>query len=85
MTVEDTGARPVAGRLGAGAGAFAVTHIEETPGVYFPEDQRTPEAIAARFAEISDRTTAAPQQNAFAQTYKFTALAAKAAGVKVEF
>src|SRR5437868_3638400 len=36
--------------LGAGAGAFAVTHILETPGVYFAEDERTPEAIAARFA-----------------------------------
>ena len=64
--------------LGAGAGAFAVTHILETPGVYFAEDERTPEAIAARFAEISDRATAAPLENAFGQTFKFVSLAAKA-------
>ncbi len=71
--------------LGAGAGAFAVTHIEETPGVYFPEAERTPEAIAARFAEISDRTTATPQQNAFGQTFKFATLAAQASGAKAGF
>ena len=82
LVSEDAPSRII---LGAGAGAFAVTHIEETPGVYFPEADRTPEAIAARFAEISDRTTAAPQPNAFAQTFKFTALAAAATGVKVEF
>ena len=63
--------------LGAGAGAFAVTHIEETPGVYLPEAERTPEVIAARFAEISDRNTATPLDNAFAQTFKFVSLAGK--------
>ncbi len=62
--------------LGAGAGAFAVTHILETPGVYLPEAERTPETIAARFAEIADRATAAPLDNAFGQTFKFTSLAA---------
>jgi NAD(P)-dependent dehydrogenase (short-subunit alcohol dehydrogenase family) len=65
--------------LGAGAGAFAVTHILETAGVYLPEDERTPETIAARFAEIADRATAAPLDNAFGQTFKFTTLAAAAA------
>ena len=63
--------------LGAGGGVFAVTHIEETPGVYFQQNERTPETIAARFAEISDRTTAMPQANAFAQTFKFATMAAK--------
>ena len=65
--------------LGAGAGAFAVTHILETPGVFLPETERTPETIAARFAEISDRATAAPLDNAFGQTFKFVSLAAKGA------
>jgi NAD(P)-dependent dehydrogenase (short-subunit alcohol dehydrogenase family) len=64
--------------LGAGAGAFAVAHIVETPGVYLPEAERTPETIAARFAEISDRATATPLDNAFGQTFKFVSLAAKA-------
>ena len=59
--------------LGAGAGVFAVTHIGETPGVYLDESERTPETIAARFAEISDAKTAAPLKDAFAQTMKFTA------------
>jgi NAD(P)-dependent dehydrogenase (short-subunit alcohol dehydrogenase family) len=70
--------------LGAGAGVFAVTHIGETPGVYLDESERTPEMIAARFAEISDARTAEPLKDAFAQTYKFVAAAAKAKGVKLE-
>ena len=66
--------------LGAGAGAFAVTHIVESPGVYLAEGERTPETIAARFAEISDRESAKPLDNAFGQTFKFTSLAAQARG-----
>ena len=64
--------------LGAGAGAFAVTHILESPGVYLAPEERTPETIAARFAEISDRDAAQPLDNAFGQTFKFTSLAARA-------
>jgi NAD(P)-dependent dehydrogenase (short-subunit alcohol dehydrogenase family) len=70
--------------LGAGAGVFAVTHIGETPGVYLDESERTPEVIAARFAEISDPKTAEPLKDAFGQTMKFVAAAAKAKGVFVQ-
>jgi NAD(P)-dependent dehydrogenase (short-subunit alcohol dehydrogenase family) len=70
--------------LGAGAGVFAVTHIGETPGIYLDESERTPETIAARFAEISDAETAEPLKDAFSQTYKFVAAAAKAKGVSME-
>jgi len=70
--------------LGAGAGVFAVTHIDETPGVYLDESERTPETIAARFAEISDSKTAQPLKDAFAQTMKFVAAAARAKGMKLE-
>ena len=70
--------------LGAGAGVFAVTHIGETPGVYLDESERTPETIAKRFAEISDARTAEPLKDAFSQTYKFVAAAAKAKGLKLE-
>ena len=63
--------------MGAGAGVYAVTHIAETPGVYLPEAERTPEQIEARFAEISDRAKAAPLENAFQQTFKFATMAAK--------
>jgi NAD(P)-dependent dehydrogenase (short-subunit alcohol dehydrogenase family) len=69
--------------LGAGAGVFAVTHIGETPGVYLDESERTPETIAARFAEISDRQTAEPLKDAFGQTMKFVAAAAQAKGIKL--
>ena len=70
--------------LGAGAGVFAVTHIGETPGIYLDENDRTPETIAKRFAEISDVRTAEPLKDAFSQTYKFVAAAAKAKGLKLE-
>jgi NAD(P)-dependent dehydrogenase (short-subunit alcohol dehydrogenase family) len=70
--------------LGAGAGVFAVTHIGETPGVYLDESERTPETIAARFAEISDAQTAEPLKDAFGQTMKFVVAAAKAKGIKLE-
>ncbi len=73
LVSEDAPSRVI---LGAGAGAFAVTHIEESPGVYLAD--ATPEAIAERFAEISNRAAAAPLDNAFGQTFKFVTLAAKA-------
>src|ERR1700678_4301509 len=67
--------------LGAGGGVFAVTHIEETPGVFLADAERTPENIAASFAAIADRASAVPLENAFAQTFKFASTAAKAKGV----
>lgn len=71
--------------LCAGAGAFAVTRILETPGVYLAQEERTPEAIAARFAEISDLEGAQALPNAFAQTDKFVAMAARAEGIALGF
>ena len=67
--------------MGAGAGVFTVAHIEETAGVYLADAERSPETIAARFAEISDAHTAKPVADAFGQTFKFVAMA-KAGGVK---
>jgi NAD(P)-dependent dehydrogenase (short-subunit alcohol dehydrogenase family) len=81
LVSEDAPSRII---LGAGAGVFAVTHIGETPGLYLDESERTPETIAARFAEISDAKTAEPLKDAFSQTYKFVAAAAKAKGIKIE-
>ena len=75
LTGEDAPSRVI---MGAGGGVFAVTHIAETPGVYLDEAERTPEGIAARFAEISDRATAMPLDNAYQQTFKFVAAALKA-------
>ena len=59
-------------------------NFSSAPGVYLDENARTPETIPARFAEISNAKTAEPLKDAFAQTYKFVAAAAKAKGVKLE-
>jgi NAD(P)-dependent dehydrogenase (short-subunit alcohol dehydrogenase family) len=69
--------------MGAGAGVLAVTHIEETPGLFLSKADRTPETIAARFDEIADPKTARPLDNAFGQTFKFVETAARALGVKL--
>jgi NAD(P)-dependent dehydrogenase (short-subunit alcohol dehydrogenase family) len=69
--------------LGAGAGVYAVTHIIESEGLYLDEEDRTPEAIAERFAEISDPLTARPLESAFEQTMKFVRIAARARGIKI--
>ena len=69
--------------MGAGGGVFAVTHIEETPGLFLAKADRTPETIAARFDEIADPKTARPLDNAFGQTFKFVETAARALGVKL--
>lgn len=61
--------------LGAGAGAFAVTHIQETEGLHIPQDQLSPEAVRDAFALISDIRTAKPLESAFFQTQKFIDLA----------
>jgi NAD(P)-dependent dehydrogenase (short-subunit alcohol dehydrogenase family) len=67
--------------VGAGAGAFAVTQIAETAAVYLNDEERTPETIAARWAEISDPTSAVPLRDAFSQTRKFVVAAAKAKSI----
>jgi hypothetical protein len=60
--------------LGAGAGVFAVTRIEETQGVYLDDAERSPETIAARWDEIS-RAESFPLEDALYQTRKFARLA----------
>lgn len=42
--------------MGAGAGFFHTAHVTLTQGMILPEDERTPEGVAAHFAQISDRT-----------------------------
>ena len=60
--------------VGAGAGVFAVTRIQETEGIYLDEAERSPETIAARWDEISTAASY-PLEDALAQTRKFAALA----------
>ncbi len=42
----------------AGAGCYAVAKLLESDGLYLPESERTPEAIAAQFGAISDMSNA---------------------------
>jgi len=65
--------------LGAGAGVFAVTRIEETRGVYLDAAERSPDTIAARWDEIS-RAASFPLEDALSQTRKFAELARLAGG-----
>ncbi|HEY3918023.1 MAG TPA: SDR family NAD(P)-dependent oxidoreductase [Stellaceae bacterium] len=64
--------------LCAGAGCFALAELVETGGIYLPADERTPEAVAQRFAEISERADEAPLTDAWAQTKKYVAMARRA-------
>ncbi len=64
--------------MGAGAGVFAVTHIQETDGIFLPEGERTPEGIARRIDEIANPDGARALDGAFDQTNKFAAIAARA-------
>ncbi len=66
--------------LCAGAGCFARAEILETEGIFLPEAERSPEAVAQRFAAISDRGRHAPLPDAWAQTKKYVAMARRMAG-----
>jgi NAD(P)-dependent dehydrogenase (short-subunit alcohol dehydrogenase family) len=41
--------------MGAGAGFFHTAHVTMTPGIVLPASERTPEGVAAHFAQISNR------------------------------
>jgi len=69
--------------MGAGAGSFAVIKVVETEGLNLPQDQWTPDAVAANFAKIGDMSTARDLGGAFFQTFKYVEQAAKAAGIKL--
>jgi hypothetical protein len=77
LVSEDAPSRVI---LGAGAGVFAVTRIEETPGVYLDEAERSPDTIAARWNEIFSDQKSVPLQDAFVQTRKFFTTASATAG-----
>jgi len=57
--------------MSAGAGNYAVTKLLESEGLILPEADRTPEVIAARFAEIADMSHAEEVTGALAQTQRF--------------
>ena len=69
--------------LAAGAGAFAVSKIVETDGVYLDESEQTPEGIAAHWEAIAN-SEPAQLQAGFEQTFKFLGKAAAAKGISLE-
>jgi len=80
LVSEDAPTRTI---MGAGAGSFAVIKVVETEGLNLPQDQWTPDAIAANFTKIGDMSTARDLGGAFFQTFKYVEQAAKAAGIKL--
>lgn len=77
---EDAPTRTI---MGAGAGSFAVIKIMESEGINLSQADWTPDAVAARFAEISDMSKAQALEGAFQQTQKYVAQAAARAGIKL--
>ena len=75
LVSEDAPSRVI---LCAGAGGFARTLIYETRGVHLSQAERTPEGVAAHFAQISDPAGQEMLIGAFQQTTKFVTDAAAA-------
>jgi len=69
--------------MGAGAGSFAVIKVMESEGLNLPEEEWTPDAVAANFAAISDMTNAKNLEGAFHQTNKYVEQAARRAGIRL--
>jgi NAD(P)-dependent dehydrogenase (short-subunit alcohol dehydrogenase family) len=63
--------------MGAGAGTFAVSRIYETDGVWLPEDQQSPEGIAANWDKIYGNTEQKELAGAWEQTLKFVTKSAE--------
>ncbi|AXS41698.1 SDR family NAD(P)-dependent oxidoreductase [Breoghania sp. L-A4] len=80
LVSEDAPSRVI---LCAGAGCFARTLVTETDGIWLPEDERTPEAVAAQFGAISDPAGEQTLQSAFEQTGKFVKRAARELGLEL--
>jgi NAD(P)-dependent dehydrogenase (short-subunit alcohol dehydrogenase family) len=64
----------------AGAGTYARLAVIETEGVYLPPDQRTPEHIAERFAEIVSLDRIIDTPEGFAHVARILARAKAAEG-----
>lgn len=70
--------------LAAGGGGFAAAKIYETPGVYLPPEEQTPEAVAARLDAITSAEGQQDYTEGSLQTIKFAQYAAKHFGIKTD-
>jgi NAD(P)-dependent dehydrogenase (short-subunit alcohol dehydrogenase family) len=69
--------------LSAVAGGYSRIVIQESRGVYLPQGERTPEAIAERFDEIADLHGALHSEQPGGPGLRFLELAAAEAGVSL--
>jgi NAD(P)-dependent dehydrogenase (short-subunit alcohol dehydrogenase family) len=70
--------------IAAGAGVYARVVIQETPGIYLPEDQRDAEHVAAAWEQIANTDGQKELQLGSEQTAKHVGKAADALGIKFE-
>ena len=80
MVSEDAPTQTI---VAAGAGAYAVAKIVETDSVWLPEDQQTPEGLAAHWEQISQGSETQLKAG-FEQTFKMVGKAAEGLGIKLE-
>ncbi len=69
--------------LAAGAGAYAVAKIVETESVWLPEEEQTPEGIAAHWDQIANGQETQLKAG-FEQTFRMVGKAAEGLGIKLE-
>ena len=81
MASEDAPNRQI---IAAGAGVYARVVIQETPGVFLPEDQRDAEHVAAAWEQIANTEGQVELQVGSEQTTKHIGKAAEALGIKFE-
>ena len=59
--------------VGAGAGVYQAAFVTLTPGTFLPPEDRTPEGIAAHWAQIIDRTGEITPQSGSEQSQSIVA------------
>lgn len=69
--------------LAAGSGGFARIYVLETEGIYLSPHERSADAIAARFDEISDKSVLHEYHDGAGEFLKFIRKAASDAGVTI--
>ncbi|MEQ3551738.1 SDR family NAD(P)-dependent oxidoreductase [Pseudonocardia nematodicida] len=69
---------PTKAILGAGAGVFAVSKMQEATGVHLSGDDLSPEGVAAHWDRISDLSEPQDIASAFEQTRRYVAMATAA-------
>ncbi|HEX5676392.1 MAG TPA: SDR family oxidoreductase [Alcanivorax sp.] len=67
----------------AGAGCYAMVRLMESDGIYLNEEERTPDAIAARFEQLGDMGNAREMTNGGEHVTKILTKAAQAKGIKL--